>query len=313
MAVLTALAMMFAGTAGVAAQDATPSAATFQDTMGLPELSATVSDTAIEGLPAETPAGRYVLTVNVTAADGGGVEFLQLPEGMTLDDFVAALGGPPASPEADMASPEMGASPPAEGGGPPPEWLYTTKLAGGAAGGPGQTSQAIIDLTPGNWIAWQGYPEAPQPPVALTVTGDAVATPAAAEPPADITVTMFEYGFKVEGTLTPGSHTIKVMNVGAQPHFVSLLRSPGPVTRDQIGALLEMEMTGGTPAPGSDIPNPEEFVDVAYSGTMSTNVADWIPVNLEPGYYIMVCFVPDIASGAPHAFEGMYDVFEVTG
>jgi hypothetical protein len=57
--------------------------------MDPPELESTVRDTAIEGLPAETPAGRDVVTVNVAAADGG-VEFLQLSEGMTFDDFISA-------------------------------------------------------------------------------------------------------------------------------------------------------------------------------------------------------------------------------
>ena len=40
----------------------------------------------------------------------------------------------------------------------PPEWYYQTAMAGGTGGDPGQTAQAIIDLTPGDWIAWAGYP-----------------------------------------------------------------------------------------------------------------------------------------------------------
>lgn len=317
MAVLAAFAMMFAGTAGIAAQDATPAAAaTFTDTMGLPELQLTVSDTAIEGVPAETAAGRYVVTLNVTAAEGGSVDFMQLPEGMTLDDFMALFSGPPPSPEGDAGTPamEMEGSPPAEGEeGGPPDWYYTTKHAGGAAADPGQTAQVIIDLAPGTWIAWAGDPEASQPPVGLTVTGDEGATPTASEPTSDVTVTTFEYGFNVEGTLSAGSHVIKVTNVGAQPHFMEMLRSPVPITKEQVGELLALDMTGGTPAPDSNLPNPDDFTETAYMGTLSTGGVGWVPANLEPGYYVLLCFIPDIASGLPHAFEGMYEVFEVTG
>jgi hypothetical protein len=317
MAVIAAVAMLFAGTASIAAQDATPVAAMFTDTMGLPELQVTISDTAFEGVPAETAAGRYLVTLNITAADGGGLGFLQLPEGMTFDDFTALFAGPPASPEAgmaDMGTPAMEGSPPAGGGpeGAAPEWIYTTKLAGGTGGGPGQTLQVIVDLTPGNWVVWGDDPEAPQPPLPLTVTGETPATPGP-EPTAAATATMFEYGFNVEGTLAAGPQTLKVTNVGAQPHFLVLLKSPVEVTKEQVGQIVELDMTGGTPAPDSGLPNPEEFTDVGYVATLSTGSTAWIPVNLEPGYYVLLCFFPDIASGAPHAALGMYEVVDVTG
>jgi hypothetical protein len=42
---------------------------------------------------------------------------------------------------------------------------------------------------------------------------------------------------------------------------------------------------------------------------MGTSI--WVPVNLEPGTYVLVCFFPDIADGLPHAYHGMYSVVEV--
>jgi hypothetical protein len=122
---------------------------------------------------------------------------------------------------------------------------------------------------------------------------------------------MFEYDFTLEGTLAPGSHVIEVTNVGAQPHHMFMARSPEPVTEEQIAQILELEMQGATPAPESGVPNPETFIPVAYMAPLSMGKTAWIPVNLEPGTYIMVCFVPDIESGMPHAFEGMYQVITV--
>jgi hypothetical protein len=312
MALLTSIALMFTGIGGVAAQNETPTSGMFADTMGLPELRVQVTDSGYEGLPAETAAGRYLLTLEISAADGGSLNFLQLPEGMSFDDFTTMLAGPAASPEAMMGTPgaEDMASEMEEGR--PPDWFYQTAIAGGTGAGPEQTAQAIIDLTPGEWIAWAGYPDAPQPPVALTVTGEAGATPAAgAEPAADVTVTMFEYDFKLEGTLTPGSHVLAVTNVGAQPHEMFMASAPEAVTEDQIAQILDLEMQGATPAPESGIPNPETFLPVASMTPLSMGKTGWVPVNLEAGTYILVCFVPDIASGMPHAFEGMYEVFTV--
>ena len=94
MTVLVSIALSITGLGGVAAQDATPTSATFADTMGLPELRVQITDTAYEGLPAETAAGRYLLTLEVSAAEGGGLNFLRLPEGMSFDDFMARAGRP---------------------------------------------------------------------------------------------------------------------------------------------------------------------------------------------------------------------------
>jgi hypothetical protein len=309
MTMLVSIALLMSGLGGVAAQDATPTSATFADTMGLPELRVQITDTAYEGLPAETAAGRYLLTLEVSAAEGGGLNFMQLPEGMSFDDFMALLAGPPASPEAMAGTPGAEAGPP-EGDG-TPDWYFQTEMAGGTAAF-GGTAQAIIDLTPGEWVAWAGFPDAPQPPVGLTVTGEAGATPAAgAEPAADVTVTMFEYDFTLEGTLTAGSHVFAVTNVGAQPHEMFMLRTPEAVTQEQIAQILEMEMQGGTPAPDGDLPNPEEFIPVTGMSPLSTGKTGWIPVTLEAGTYVIICFVPDIESGQPHAYHGMYQVITV--
>jgi hypothetical protein len=314
--ILTLVTLVLTTSLGATAQDGTPVAATFTDTMGLPELRVRVTDNAFEGLPAGTPAGRYLLSLEINAAEGGALNFMQLPEGMHFDDFMALLAGPPAaSPEAMMGTPGAEAGPPeGEGGDQPPEWYFQTAMAGGTGGNPGQSVQAIIDLTPGEWVAWAGYPDAPQAPIGLSVSGEAGATPAVgAEPAADVTVTMFEYDFSLEGTLAPGSQVIAVTNVGAQPHEMYMVRTLEPVTEEQIAQILELEMQGATPAPDTGLPNPDEFIPVGGITPLSMGKTGWIPVNLEPGTYIMVCFVPDIESGMPHAFEGMYEVFTVGG
>ena len=324
-AIVLLLAMTIGGfTASLTtAQEATPAAGKdnlFADTLGLPELAITATTDTFEGVPAETAAGRYVVTL--TAAPdvefGAGVEFLMLPEDVTFDDFMAMFAGPPAdaagAAEGTPASEPM-ASPQAGGGEPGvPEWYYQTYLAGGVAADAGFTSQVILDLRPGTYVTWAGDPFSLQAPVELRVTGEAATPTAAEEPTAGATLTMFEYGFTFDGQLMPGPQVLKVTNVGAQPHFAILAGPTGPVTKEQLGMLLEAEMAG-TPtadaAAAAGVSNPDEWAFAAYAGTLSRGAVEWIPVDLEPGTYVLVCFVPEIGSGIPHAYQGMYDVITV--
>ncbi|MDQ3780759.1 MAG: hypothetical protein M3354_09480 [Chloroflexota bacterium] len=315
---LSTFVLILALAAGQATAAATQDATTtpdllFADSLGLPELNVTATDETYEGLPAETAAGRYLLSLENAATKEAGIGLMQLPEGVTADDFTAMLAGPPpsaemASPAAEMTEEEQTG----EGEDGPPEWFFTTKQAGGIySDNNGQTVQAIVDLTPGEWIVWGGDPEAPQPPVGLTVTGEMPAD--LPEPEAGVTLTLFEYGFTIDGTLTAGPQTIKVANVGAQPHHVFATRAPEGVTltKEMVGQILELDMQGATPAADSGLPSPDTFIDSFYMTTLSTGSTAWLAVDLAPGSYVLFCFVPDIASGMPHAYEGMYEIVTV--
>ena len=59
------------------------------------------------------------------------------------------------------------------------------------------------------------------------------------------------------------------------------------------------------------LPDPAALVDAGGSGTQSAGTTQWIATNLEPGHYIVACFITDPAAGhVPHAFEGMIDVVQ---
>jgi hypothetical protein len=124
--------------------------------------------------------------------------------------------------------------------------VYQSKFAGGAQAGAGMPGIAVIDLTEGEWIAWGDDPEAPQMPVVVTVTGEMPAD--APEPDADVMVTLYDFGIKVEGSLTAGDHIFRIENVGAQPHFLEIGSVPDGTTNDDLTALINSLMTG-TPVP----------------------------------------------------------------
>jgi len=306
--VIAASLLLLTGGTAALAQEATPAAgggATFADTMGLPELAITASDSAFEGVPSETAAGRYVVTLTNAASEDAAVEFLQLPEGITID----ALSGPPPGAEG---------TPAADGGdeggdsGPPP-WYYSTYMAGGPGAGAGQTVQAIVDLKPGTYAVWADDPEASQAPVALTVTGEMPSD--LAEPAADVTVnevgTNDGFMFELDGDLAVGEQTLKVYNHSDQPHFFLLYKSPGEITEEQVQTLLTFDPSSGTPLP-EGYPDPDAFETAAYTSTMSAGAISYLAADLDAGYYVALCFVGDPnKGGVPHAREGMAQIFTV--
>ncbi len=305
----------------LAAQDATPESA-FAD-LGLPTLDVTVTADAFEGIPESVEAGRYLVTVTAleeTGEFGGGVAFIQ-PAGMTGDEFIDMLGevsGPPDESGVGSAAAtpiEGGVATPADGegemGGPmgaPPDVFFQSVYAGGTYALAGETSQTVLDLTPGEWVAWGDDPESSQAPVAFQVTGEMPTD--LVEPESSATLTMGEYIIEVtEGEVTSGPQILRVDNIGAQPHFIAGGTTQVDVTGADIEAILESEMTG-TPA-AVDFNPDEDFEEAFYSGTQSTGTSQWIVADIQPGTLIMICFFPDIQDGMPHAFYGMYTIVEV--
>ena len=307
------------GGAFATAQEATPGASGLTD-LGLPTLDVTVTGTGYEGIPESLEAGRYLVTVTAsedTGEEGGGVAFVQ-PSGMTADEFLGLLSGPPDETGVGEASPIANAdATPAQGGemGGPPSALFESYYAGGTYALPGQSAEIVLDLPPGEWIAWGEGPEVPQEPVIFEVTGEMPTD--LAEPESSATITMGEYVIGItEGELTAGQHILKIENRGAQPHFIFGALGPDDLTQEQLAVALEEEAAAGmtgTPPAYSDF-NPDEdlsFETGFFAATQSTGTAVWIPVNLQAGMYAMACFFPDVADGMPHANKGMYAVAEV--
>lgn len=280
----------------VAAQAGTPGtpAATGLDQLGLPELNVAITADSLSGIPASLAAGRYLLKVSAQADPTGqsdlSLTILQLPAGITLAGI-----------EAEATS----AATPDSGGG-PPAWYYDALLPGGVTVMPGEPSEVVIDLTPGNWLAGAG--DLSTPPFEFMVTGEMPAK--LVEPTSNATVTYEDFAIDLTaGELRGGNNIIRIDNTGAQPHFLDLLKGPDGMTKDQVKGAVEAEMTG-TPVAGGL--NPEtDLVPVAGASAQSAGTTTWVTFNLEPGTYAALCFFPDKKTGMPHAAMGMYNVFTV--
>ncbi len=319
---LVAALLLFPATmlSALAAQDATPGsmASPFAD-LGLPTLDITINNDGYQGIPDSLEAGRYLVTLTVaedtTDNGGGGIAFVQ-PSGMTSQEFIDFLGQmmAPQDQGAAAATPTDGGmgTPAADSGGGDmgaPAFFYDSVLAGGAFAGPGQSVQIVVDLPPGDWVAWGDDPTAPQAPMAFTVTGEMPSD--LPEPVASATISLGEYMIQVtDGQITTGAQVIRVNNVGAQPHFVFGTSGPDGLTNADVEAILQSDMTGTPVASGID---PEtDFQDVFGTGTQSPGTSQWVYVPEVPaGPLVLLCFFPDQGDGMPHAFHGMYTIVEV--
>jgi hypothetical protein len=299
--------LVLAGAGATLAQDATPAAgANPLAGLGLPEITVTATDDGFSVSPAEVPAGRYLVTLEAAAGDEPVLTgFVRLVEGKTVQDLSAAdeiAAGTPI-PEEGFA-PETFA------------WLYETYIAGGPSTVNEVSTQVVLDLKGGDYGVWAEDPMSPLVPGELTVTGDPEAPIAGPEPEAS--VTMIEegeggvgYSFRLEGELREGPQVVAVLNASDQPHFVEASQYPDPVTAEQIMAAAMADPTASPVAGAVDF---SRFTYAGWAGLQSTGTTQWVVMDFAAGQAVLACYVPDpLAQGIPHAFEGMLQVFEVTG
>jgi len=302
------------GLPGARAQSATPIGGDFFASLGYPELKVTINDDSFEGIPDSLPAGRYLVTAigNTSAPPSPDqsppiVAFVSpTPAGVTADDFLSLFSAPPeGSPSAAGGSPEAGGD---QGGDQElPLFIYQMKFAGGVITPTGESTQGVLDLTPGEWVAWGDDPTAAQKPVVFNVTGDFPSD--VAEPEADVTATLIDFAITMDGALTPGTHLIKVQHQGAQPHFLEIDKGPDTMTKEIVQDTLAGEMSG---TPAADGMSESDLQPQFYSPTQSIGTTTWHQIDLSSGTFLAACFFPTAGSGVPHAMNGMTDVFTVS-
>ena len=186
--------------------------------------------------------------------------------------------------------------------GPLPGWAV---LSGGPnAAAPKGESVATVDLVPGNYVMLcfvdvpNGIPHFAKGMVRpLTVTP--VTTASAAAPVADAVVSLSDYNFALSQPLTAGRHTIKVETAPGQPHELVLIRlGPGKTARDLLAWMPKMQG-----------PPPGEVVGGASPSVSGSPV--YVSVDLTPGKYLLICFLPDEKDGKPHFTHGMMQTVDI--
>jgi uncharacterized cupredoxin-like copper-binding protein len=113
------------------------------------------------------------------------------------------------------------------------------------------------------------------------------------------TITLADYSFQTSARLTAGVHRVLVRNVGKQSHELELARLlPGKTPAD-LAAWAD-KMAG---------PPPAHFVGGV--SLLAAGGENELTLDLAPGHYVMLCFVPDAKDGKPHVAHGMVRDFVV--
>jgi hypothetical protein len=249
-----------------------------------PEVQFTARDFAFEG-PDTISAGWTTVVLHNAGPNLHHFMLLQLTQGKTLADLKAAV--------AAMKSPEM-----------PPLWAVP--VGGVNPPMPGSDTRAMLDVQPGDYaiVCIVDVPDHVPHMMkgmikGLTVTAASAA--AAAEPVADMTVTAVDFAFAPSAEFTAGHHLIKFENKGTEPHEFELVRLGDGKTVDD---LMKWGQTLQGPLPGTSLGGAAPLVP---------GQVEYVPVDLTPGNYVVVCFVPDpTKQGMPHVAEGMLRTFTIS-
>ncbi|MBN1965350.1 MAG: hypothetical protein JW910_11945 [Anaerolineae bacterium] len=286
---ITALALVFSGTSA-------PALAQGSD---IPAF--VVEGSAANGIVAPEALPTGIVSVTFANTDET-VPFspivARLNEDVTLDDFFAALdaGGPDAA-------------------------LPLVSLLGGTEIAPQRSFEIIFDLRAGTHVII----DINQVPPLLTVfaAADMGETEMVAAPAADANIGLVDFAFGMPEEIEAGAHLWRIENFGQQWHEMAVFRLADGITpEDALGMLMAMP-------PGPDaVPENSASEDTAAddAGAMAPPFEmtffwapifpqehAWVSLDLEPGTYLVVCFLPDLMDGEMnHLAHGMVHTLVVT-
>jgi hypothetical protein len=233
--------------------------------------------------PDTAVAGMTEITLVNKGPELHHVQLIRLDDGKKLSDLFAAVG---------------------KGHG-PPSWAH--EAGGPNTPVPGGTSVASVNLEAGRYALLCFIPSPDGKPhvmkgmarefVVVPATGAKAAAQHAskgvAQGSAPVTITLTDYDFGLSASLVAGKQQIRVVNVAAQPHEVFLVKLGEGRTPADIVAWVE-EPNG--PPPG-----------MPFGGTtgIATGGENIVSVDLAPGEYALLCFIPDAKDGKMHVMHGM--------
>jgi hypothetical protein len=306
--VLILLTLLFSSTVLTASahDDATPSASpaagdSLLGELGYPEIVVTTDGTTND-FPTELEAGRYHVVLENQSDKDVDLEVAQLPEGMTLEEVDAAFD------EAEAAAPPFVL----------PDFFFEMVWNGGLGAVAGETKGFVLDLTPGEWtVILRAYEseseEGTDLPVTVTVTGEMAEIE---DPTGHVEIELVDMDFVVPDRLEAGPQVWHVTNNGLQVHHIVLSRIPEGTTEDQVIELVSSFFAPpATPgAAATPVIEPglamEDVEDVFYTPPLSREQVNLYELDLEPGTYAMVCYMPD-PSGTAHVMLGMVEIVTV--
>ena len=261
------------------------------------EVDITASEYSF-ALPGTVEGGLTRLSMTNTGAEDHHIQLLRLNDGVTQEELDETIQTALAAVETQGEAALFGI------------FEKATPAGGPSIVSPGGSGATVMDLLPGEYslICFIASPSDGIPHIAKGMVASlkvgAAPDDRPDEPDSAATVNLNDFAFSgFPASFSPGESTIKVTNVGAEPHEMVLARLKGISVEDLREALL------APPDPAAG-PPPLEFVGGIQAVLPGTTA--WASVNLEAGDYAAICFIPSLANeGAPHFSLGMLSGFSV--
>ena len=135
--------------------------------------------------------------------------------------------------------------------------------------------------------------------------GDGVVADRAAAPEADLVVRLMDFSFALDSLVPAGRHTIRVENVGVEPHDLVMMKlAPGKTVADIVTAMNPERARRADQA--GEPPPPLESLMTGAGGiaAIAPGMESFFEADLSPGEYVLVCMAtaPD---GRSHIEHGM--------
>ncbi len=224
-------------------------------------------------MPDTLSAGATTFRLTTNGQELHHMSLMKLNDGHTLDELMTAMHA-----------------------GPPPAWAQ-------AVGGPNPpvpmagTASVTVNLEPGSYavVCFVPSPDGVEHFAKGMSKGFTVVAGETMPimPMATDTMTLTDYDFLLGKPLTAGVHILQVVNTSQQPHEVIVAKLAPGATPEQLVAWIEKP----------DGPPPGEPMG-GVAGIMP-GVVNLVELNLTPGNYALICFIPDATDGKLHVEHGM--------
>ena len=231
-------------------------------------------------LPADIPEGAVAVTINNQSDTAANAMLARLNPDVTLDAFMEALGqGPIAA-------------------------LPLVSLVGGTEAPAGESKDVILSFKPGTYVLLDMGEDAP-PPVNFTVA-DGEGEGAAA-PEGDVKVSLLDFAFSLPLEMSAGEQLWQVENKGTQWHEMGIVRIDPNTPMSELHEIINQMNSEEELNPDAE----SAVQPVNFMFPISAGERTWFNLDLEPGSYMIICFLPDLENGHAHFEEGMMQVVTV--
>ena len=236
----------------------------------LPRITIVAKDFSFD-IPETLPAGLVAITMNNVGIEPHQATLARLNQGVTRDQILTAAAKNPGE-----------------------ALRLLTAVGGPAAIGSNRSQEVILTLFPGQYVV-ACFVLSPDHKyhtafgmIKFVQVNSSSNLGQVSQPVAQGKVIFKDFSFVLPDSLKAGPILLNVTNEGAEPHQVTFLKlAPGKTVQDATNFL------------GEQI-GPAPFERVGGMSALSTGQSGWVKLDLEPGNYAALCFVPDSTTMQPH-------------